>query len=361
MLEFLDGIIRTISSYKSQDCNRNIFTEISEAFYRENYHSDIFSYYLSFDIAKNALIDWINEQLNKDEVYVDYHAYTNGAVKREDGRIDITLYSYDKTRAIIIENKSNDATDQDRQLPRYIEDLKRQNIRIDGILYLNKNHIREPNTTGWSIEEITEIKSKLVVSQLVGENSFLSKVIEKALYRTTDIRLSALSHEIKSLLQNLVFGGINMEDLTTFVQELTINNNFEKLQKAIQAYNDLPKYWRELYKNFLDSEKNKGQVEINIHIGIFQDTCLFLDNIVIEKINYAFDIWFRQDFFEFSILTRNGSQSQIDELRKKMKEKWFFTDNFERGRYRKYFKDVLNEKEMKEQIMKAIDSFKPFI
>jgi len=359
MLEFIDKVNNSISTYRSQDYQRNIFTEISDAFYRENYHSDIFAYYFSFEIVKKVLIDWISKSLkNPDIKYGDYH---DGEVKREDARIDITIYSCDRKKAIIIENKSNNASDQDRQLPRYLNELTKRDIQIDGILYLNKNHMKEPDTTGWSKNEYSKIEKMIVISQLVGVNSFISNVIDQVLVKTTDIRLCALSHEIKCLLLNIVYGGLNMEDLYPFVQELSVNGNLEKLQKAIQAYKDLPKYWREYYKKYLDSEKLNGRIDKNIRIGTYKETCLFVDNIVIGNIDYGFDIWFNQEYFDFSILTRNGSENDIDELRKKMNEKWFFTDNVEFGRYRFSYKEILNEKAIKELILKAIDSFNPFI
>ncbi|WP_162502569.1 hypothetical protein [Treponema endosymbiont of Eucomonympha sp.] len=65
---------------------------------------------------------------------------------------------------------------------------------------------------------------------------------------TNDIRLNALSQEIRELFYSVTYGDVNMEDLEQFVIELKENNNFGNLKQAIKAYNDLPKYLATKYK-----------------------------------------------------------------------------------------------------------------
>jgi len=180
-VEILEKLSRSVMLYKSSQINRNVFSSISDVFYRENLHSDIIAYYLESELAKRKFIEWINEQLQKKDLEPDkkhelvFEEYMSGKIVREDAGIDILLYSNDEKKAIIIENKSNEAADQYRQLPNYVGSLIKQNITIEAILYLNKNHLKQPDKTGWKQNEIECIDSKLVSAQLLGDTSFITQ------------------------------------------------------------------------------------------------------------------------------------------------------------------------------------------
>lgn len=358
MLEFLDALMKDIDSYKSIEKKTNVFQAISDIYYRENMHSDIIAYYLTNKIPKKCLIEWINKEKDLD---INFNSYSNGEIIREQFRIDILIYSNDKKRAIIIENKSNGADDQDKQLPRYFELLTGEGIIVECILYLNKNHIKEPDISGWTKEEEHSIKKILLPTQLVGINSFSNNVVNKTIQESTDVRLIGLSHEIKSLFNNLVYGGINMEDLSAFVKELNKDGNFDKLKTAVKAYNDLPEYLRDYYKEYLDREKENGNINKKYRIGTYKETCLYVDQIFIDNVEYGFDIWFSQNYIDFSFLTRDYDNYDFEKVKEKMGKQWAFGNKIPDDRYRFEYEDILNEKEVKQLILKIINSFSNFI
>lgn len=360
MLEFLDQLIKPIALYRSEQTERNIFSGISDVFYRENFHSDILAYYLQDELVKRKLIDWINSSL-KDEKVLVFDDYRNGYVIREQGRVDISVYSFDKEKVILIENKSNDAGDQDRQLPRYCQQLKGNEKKVEAILYLNKSSLKKPCLEGWTKEEKQTIYSILVPGQLVGVDSFCSSVIDGVLAESNDIRLSGISLEIKKLFQNIVFGGMNMEDLSAFASEIQSGNNLENLKKVIIAYNDLPKYWREHYKIFLEGLKKNGEINSKFNIGSYRETCVYIDGIVIDNVNFGIDIWFSHDFVDYSILTRRGSNSDIEKLKGKLGSQWQFGSEMLDGRFRLYNKNVFDDNGIKNQIKSLIASLEKAI
>ena len=51
---------------------------------------------------------------------IPFAKYSGGAVRREDARIDIAMFSRTGDSIIIVENKSNGAGDMDLQLVRYV-------------------------------------------------------------------------------------------------------------------------------------------------------------------------------------------------------------------------------------------------
>ena len=174
---------------------RSIFTVISGAYYHENYHSDILSYYLEFNDAKSSFIKWVNN-LKNDKNKIIFQDYINGKILREKRKIDILLLNNNETKGIIIENKSNNAVDQADQIYRYYKEISEEKLEVEAIVYLNKNALKLPKL---SEEKLAEINNILVKAQLVGQNNSFEDVLNDVIRTTENIRLNALSCEIKNL------------------------------------------------------------------------------------------------------------------------------------------------------------------
>lgn len=345
MLEYLSEICRPIVHYKSKSGAKNLFQCISDVHYRENFHSDIMAYYLSHDLAKRKFCEWLNDKIGNGNSLA-FQDYQGGELYREEGKIDILMYRNDRSKCIIIENKSNQAVDQYRQLPRYYEWLSQRESLPEAIVYLNKSTSQPPSTEGWSDEEKKLILPLVIPTQLIGADSFVSQVVDKVIVESNDIRLSGLSHEMKLLFNLVVYGEMNMEDLSEFIRELRMNDNLEKLNNSIQAFNDLPAYWREYYVERLEICKKQGIINAELRIGRYHETCVFVDNFVVGKVNYGFDIWFFNHNVDFSLLTRNGNDNDIEELKCRMGSKWPFGSEMQGGRYRHVIENTLNEDEI---------------
>jgi len=82
--------------------------------------------------------------------------------------------------------------------------LKKENIGVDAIVYLNKSSLKTPNL---SSEELLEIEDILVKAQLVGIKKSFEDVINKVISTTNNIRLNALSCEIRDLFYTIIYGG----------------------------------------------------------------------------------------------------------------------------------------------------------
>jgi hypothetical protein len=211
MLEFLGILYSIIEKYKSNDNYSSIFKEISGVFYYENYHSDILAYYLKNCSVKTEFISWLNNCIGSNKI--DPEEYIDGKVNREKNRIDITLLNENDSKAIIIENKSNNAGDQMKQLYRYYTKLIKSGINVEAIFYLNKYSNKLPDFSDLEESKIIEIKKILVCGKLIGVNSFVENVINKVIAVTNDIRLNGVSQEIRDLFFNVVYGEMNMENM----------------------------------------------------------------------------------------------------------------------------------------------------
>jgi len=319
-LGFLEDLIKPIIDYNSSKPYKSIFMAISKHYYHENFHSDILAYYLSYETPKRVFIDCLNENIDCDKKKILYHDYKNGEVIREKNRIDITLFNEDRNRAIIIENKSNNANDQFKQLYRYYKRLEEKKITLEQICYINKDSNKYPNFTDYETEEEESIRKILTVTQLVGSKSISENIIRKVIEETDDIRVKALSLELIDLFNYLIYGAINMKNLDLLVKELCKNGNKKKLDEIINAYNDIPKYFANKYKNYIVDKSTK------FHIWIYKDRCLVIDNIYLNKKKFAIDIWFSTEKVDIFYVTRDGNDDDIENFKDKLENRFSFTN-----------------------------------
>lgn len=338
-----------------------IFDVISDTFYRENYHSDLLSYYFSFPDSKKQLISWINEK--KEDKKIRYLDYNDSEIpKREAQRRDITIYSNDKTHAIVIENKSNDFSDMPRQLIRYYNDLQKQNITVDAIVYLNKYSIKEPDYTDWKESEINIIRPLLLPTQLLGNDSITEKVIDKVINKSENKQLIGLSIELGVLFDNIINGGKIMadKDVSKFLELMRNQQKKENLEKLVDAYNCLPALMRDHYKIFLEEEKNV--LPRLDEIGLYKDNCLFVNFDCYGKIYYI-DFWFSYDCINIKLGSRNYDNWKRDlkYLKQKMESDWIFEDIPNDDCPMISFSNVYDESAVKDEMRRVITTFSKYI
>lgn len=368
-LDLIDEFSKTITvSYKNiQPC---VFNIISDTYYRENYHSDILSYYFHFPAAKRRLISWINKKLSNSNI--QYSDYDNSELpEREAQRRDITIYSNDRTHAIVIENKSNDASDRPRQLIGYYSDLIDQGIKVDAIIYLNKYSIKEPDYSGWKKDEIKTIKKLLLPTQLTGPGSITENVINKIIDNEEDPQLIGLSKELQSLFNNIINGEkiMSNEDLSKFLKVLNTKKTAENFKKLVDAYNSLPSLMRDYYKEFLEEKKEKlPKIK---KIARYKDNCLYIDfECDVEKKNkqictktFYIDFWFSHEEIQIILGSRDyvNWNKDLKALKKRMKNDWSFGDIPKDDNPTISFSEVYDEEAVKEKMKEVINSFRKYI
>lgn len=344
MLDILAKLYKFVEKHKDYNSYDSVFKEISDVYFYENYHSDIIAYYLRNSFVKKIFIKWLNTCINNDTKNINFDEYNNGEVKREKNRIDITIFSNDNRKAIIIENKSNNARDQFNQVYIYYKKLLRQKINVEAIFYLNKDSIKPPDLSSLNEKQRKNINDILVKSKLVGENSFVDKVINIVIDNIKDIRLNGLSQELRDLLYYIVYGAINMEKMEEFVSALMVDDNLLQLKKVIEAYNDIPEYLMNKYLEYI----NKKQTGFNVWPA--NDNRTIAIDVIKNKVNYYIDINPSCDEIEFIIAMRSGSSKHLIELKEKSGSNWIFDDE-----YSYVLKNPLfNEKKIKKIIDKII-------
>lgn len=213
-LEYKEHLLTLEKEYNIEFNNKfNIFTSLSDHYYKENLHSDILKliFYPYTDSIGNPeyikiFIDYIEESLKK-KINLDCRTIK---VEREKDRIDL-LISDDKKNCILIENKSNNAPDRENQIGKYYSKLKK-NYEIQAVVYIKLS----PEKTflkDYSIKNI-QLRNEIVNEKLVeipfvnrkNEKCFVNDVIDKCIdvSKNTDrivstVYLSHFSHLLKIL------------------------------------------------------------------------------------------------------------------------------------------------------------------
>ncbi len=195
----------------------------------------------------------------------------------------------------------------------------------------------------------------LTVTQFVGSKSICKDVIEEVIKEEkNDIKIKALSLELIDLFNYLIYGGINMENLDLLIKELCKNDNKNKLDKIINAYNDIPKYLANKYKNYIIDKSTE------FHIWIYKDRCLVIDDIYLNKKKFAIDIWFSIEKIDISFLTRDGNDDDIENFKDKVENRFPFKSKKIDSRYRFYLDNPLDEEAITstiDKILKALTTF----
>jgi hypothetical protein len=149
------------------DIGFNLFELISDHYYRETFHSDILNALLNPE-GKHGEKDkflqlFLNYLRSQYGATIDPSLYSDAKVAKEEGRIDVLIKGCE--HAIIIENKVNDASDMEKQLPRYLKKVTDKHYICDAIIYLRLNGDAGPDMKSWDDDQHLkdEVLKKLIV------------------------------------------------------------------------------------------------------------------------------------------------------------------------------------------------------
>ena len=175
--------IKQISDRVNTEIGFNAFALVSDVYYRENFHSDIIAAILNphSDHGEGTLFlkkfltfvsDVARDEGERDEGKEYFLKLAEKLqalvptvddsveVAREEGRIDVKITAHNWT--IIVENKINGAYDMDRQIPRYIEQCRAQDEKVEAVVYITAATPGFPSENGWEPGDDKMVKHLLI-------------------------------------------------------------------------------------------------------------------------------------------------------------------------------------------------------
>ncbi len=252
--EFLNESKSISKSYEKSKKDKseigfNVFSITSDLYYRENFHSDIIKALLDPKEKHNQntkflylFIDLLNK-VNTSTIILEDN-YKNVNVKREQSNIDILITDETTKRAIIIENKINNAVDKNRQLPRYYNKV-RKNYFVDAIVYLTLDSSKRPEKHDWTKDELTAINSILKIIPSFDRHNrpnIYKDWLLPAIIESNDIDSTYLLRQYATLLKFLNTNYMDTVSLEKFYEILKDNDNLRTSISIKNMLNELPEY-----------------------------------------------------------------------------------------------------------------------
>lgn len=231
-----------------EDIGFNLFTIISDTFYRENFHRDIIYEFLNPQGSHKEgnkylmlFLDMLNisRSLFKDAIVEKEYTIENSR------RIDTLITDNTSKKAIIIENKMNNACDMDRQLPDYYNYVRNLGYDIMSIVYIPLSNNKVPDRTNWKECESISIQKYINIIPAFSDNkevNLCNNWLKNCINSSDNIDcISGLRQYVK-LIKFLNINNMDNVILEKFYENLKIGENLNTAVSIRDMLNDLPAF-----------------------------------------------------------------------------------------------------------------------
>lgn len=305
----------------------NIFTISSDIYFRENFHSDILKSLLDpsekheqLNLYLNIFIDLLNSIGNNTGIKKE--DFKNAEVIRERYNIDILITDDFTKKAIIIENKINNAVDQPRQLPKYYERLK-ENYTVEAIVYLTLNTSKKPQKNDWTVQELVEIDPilKPIPSYDRKCTNLYTNWIIPSIIQSTNTDSLFILRQYGHLIKYLNSSTMDTISLEKFYNNLKEEDNLKTSISIRNMLNDLPEYMairiEDRYKDRCYPFKN---------VWRYQRRDTVFEEFTMENLYLKLDVWCGLDGYKIHFW--NPKDDNYD-MKKQLEEHITSTSAFE--------------------------------
>ena len=165
--------------------------------------------------------------------------YVDAEVKCEPDRIDILLKSPKNKRCIIVENKINDAPDQDKQLSRYLTTTKKRGLAPEAIVYLSKDG-KAPSDRAFDKSNRAEVESILLRVAAFADNAqdLVNGWLRPLAEVSTDEDLRHLIRQYIDILTEVGKHTMNTQTEDKFLEWMKSDDNREHAERLVTLCND---------------------------------------------------------------------------------------------------------------------------
>lgn len=332
------NLIELYLNYKEHNSKKknfvfNIFEIISELYYRENFHSDIIAFLLDVNqkhyendnYLKQFIILLNNKFVNK----INILDFQNSNIYREKGKIDILIKDDTTKKAIIIENKINNAGDQPRQIPRYHKYIKDTGYETIAVVYLTLSGFKSNTFADWTDKEIAEIEPKIIKINAYDETNsdLLNGWLKPCELITKNIDALCILRQYSKLIQNLGGQNMNKQIMDKFYDLIKDNEKYQTIISIQEMIQNIPHYLTLKFKERFENNPFPFK-----SILIWQGKpCAYLHEFFYENANFAIDIWSYETkinitFFDRNYDAKNKNQAQVILQKIKMDNEFNWND-----------------------------------
>ena len=333
------------SEQQNQDDSFNVFYLISDLYYRENFHSDIIASLLDTREKHrygNKFLSVFISLLNTLGCEINQENYRDAVAVREENRIDILVMSKSSKRAIIIENKINDAGDMPRQLPRYYDYVTDElKCKVEAIVYLPLKPGKTPDQTGWTENDRRHVLPLLIIIPAYdkSEKNLVDDWLHPLESITSNIDVLSTLRQYSRLIKQLNSNNMDTLILEKFYNQIKDGDNLKIAQSVRNMLNELPFYLaRRIFVKYNSRCAPFSKVWIyspnNPRDAVFEGA-------VVLGLYIKMDIWCSEDGYEvlfYSPADRQPDETVFNEIRNNVNSLQDFIDVLnEKCRITKHF------------------------
>lgn len=217
--------------------NFNFFEAISDTYKKENLHSDLMKQILDPTTKEIGNISYLKSFLEIIGIIDDFGDLRNVKVERERNRIDILIAN--EKKAIIIENKINNAPDQDKQLERYYNIVSKDK-EVKKIVYITLSSVdnsKPSNLCEYDNNSLEKIRSLLIHLPAVSKDTKKKSLInwlDECIKKTPENNIGKIFlGQYKQLLAHLGGNVLMLENKENCIKEIFKNEENCELVKDL--------------------------------------------------------------------------------------------------------------------------------
>ena len=230
----------------------NAFALVSDTYYRENFHSDIIRAILDPHsghgegvLFLKKFVDFISAEARTAgktdlaDKLRDLIVYDAVEVVREEGRVDVKIKAPGWT--IIVENKINGAGDMERQIPRYIDDCRKNNEKVVAVVYITASDRDKdyPSKDGWKPGDKEIVDALLVHSIGFSETKSIRNLAEDWIgpcaLATRGFHAKSILEQYAELLRHQSGETMNQDEIKSMLSSMAANRiQYSELLRTLQ-------------------------------------------------------------------------------------------------------------------------------
>ncbi|WP_434503697.1 PDDEXK-like family protein [Prevotella sp.] len=314
-----DIFIQIKTEYKLQKSDKselgfNVFKLISDFYYRENFHRDIIYDFLNPQGSHKEGNKYL--MLFLDMLNINYSFFQNAIVEKEylienGRRIDTLITDNTTMKAIIIENKMNNASDMDRQLPDYYNYVRNLGYEIMSIVYIPLSNNKVPDRTNWKECERISIKECLNIIPAFSNNkkrNLCNNWLKSCINSSDNIDcISGLRQYVK-LIKYLNINNMDNIILEKFYKNIKIGENLDTAISIRNMLNELPTFLAARVQ-----DRYMSNYSPFVKIWRYKDSDTVFEGFTLNGDNqyYKLDVWCNENGYDLYFWNPQNDQEDI--------------------------------------------------
>lgn len=268
----------------------NLFTISSYNSYLENFHSDVIALLLNSNERHNQSNTFLNlflEFLKNSGANIDLKDYALCEVTREKGRIDIWIKDNTSKKSIIIENKINDAIDQENQLETYYNYAIANGFLVDSIVYLTLGGNKKAPLT-----EILELNGKLIniPAFASNQNDLCNGWLLKCYNTVSEENSRSFIFQYLKLIKHLSQVGMDKQIKDDFYSIINQEQGFQKTKAIAELVAGLEEYRADRFMSQIGNDYLPFK-----KIYRWRPNHWLFESFTLNEVNYKLDVYFNSD------------------------------------------------------------------